>query len=121
MRIFYKHVECNEQHICLPKKQVGQGRACFDAAKAALQSWQHMSLGWVGTNKPEIRVGSGVCIIAKMLCFWQRNPLQIVYVNERKRRFWQQSAVKQLSRQEGGAAHLKSNKIAALRLPIPCY
>jgi hypothetical protein len=29
-----------------------------------------------------MKLGSRVCIAAKMLCFWQRNPLEIVYVNE---------------------------------------
>lgn len=29
-----------------------------------------------------MKLGSRVCIAAKMLCFWQCNPLEIVYVNE---------------------------------------
>lgn len=41
-----------------------------------------MSLGWVETNQPPVQPGSNVCIAAQILCFWQRNPLQIVYVTE---------------------------------------
>ena len=46
-----------------------------------------MSLPWVDTNKPAIKVGSRVCIAAKMLGLWQRNPLEIVYVSGGKSNF----------------------------------
>lgn len=46
-----------------------------------------MSLPWVDTNKPAIKVGSRVCIAAKMLGLWQRNPLEIVYVSEGESNF----------------------------------
>lgn len=65
--------------------KVGEGRKAYESACKALNSWTHMSLGWVETNKPPVQVGSRVCIAAQMLCFWQRNPLQIVYVTEGKK------------------------------------
>ena len=71
---------------------MGHGKQSFDAAKEVLRSWQHMSLGWVDTNKPAIKVGSGVCIAAKMLCFWQKNPLEIVFVNNKRPTFWRKAS-----------------------------
>lgn len=62
--------------------KVGEGKQAFTSACKAVKSWKHMSLGWVETNRPPMKLGSRVCIAAKMLCFWQRNPLEIVYVNE---------------------------------------
>lgn len=62
--------------------KVGEGKKVYESACKALSSWKHMSLGWVETNKPPLQVGSKVCIAARMLCFWQRNPLQIVYVTD---------------------------------------
>ena len=77
--------------------KVGEGKRAYESACKALNSWKHMSLGWVETNKPSVKVGSRVCIAAKMLCFWQRNPLQIVYVTEGRN---SSSKLLQLSGQE---------------------
>ena len=41
-----------------------------------------MQLGWVDTNRPNLNVGSTLCIVAHVMCCWMRNPLQIVYVND---------------------------------------
>jgi len=62
--------------------KVGEGKQAFTTACDAIKGWKHMSLGWVETNRPPVKLGSRVCIAAKMLCFWQCNPLEIVYVNE---------------------------------------
>ena len=69
------------RHDCAHRK-VGRGKEAFDRAQRALQGWKHMQLGWVDTNRPSLNVGSTLCIVARVVCCWMRNPLQIVYVND---------------------------------------
>ena len=65
--------------------QLGKGLDAFHKAKAALQSWQQMELGWVTTNKPPVRQGANVCVAANLFGLWLRNPLRIVYVRDVER------------------------------------
>ena len=63
---------------------MGKGLKAYERAQVAVREWKHMQLGWVDTNRPPIKPGSRVCIAAKLLCLWQRNPLEIIYVSEGK-------------------------------------
>ena len=59
----------------------------FQRAKAIVEQWGHFQLGWTEVD-PEIsgtRVGDKVCVCARILGIWIRNPLQIVYNESEKK------------------------------------
>lgn len=60
---------------------LGVGEAVFDAAKAALQRWQHFRLGWVEAWSPDtpLEVGQVVAIMGRAVGFWWLNSCRIVY------------------------------------------
>ncbi|KAK9840444.1 hypothetical protein WJX74_009984 [Apatococcus lobatus] len=62
--------------------QVGHGKQVYGALSRALKTWSHMDLGWCDTNRPMLESGNPVCIAAKTLFLWTRNPLRIVYAAE---------------------------------------
>ncbi len=66
------------------RMKLGTGRAIFDQAVKAVQSWKMFDLGWTKLcweNTP-IRVGETVAILAQHFGFWSLNAAQIVYVLE---------------------------------------
>uniref|UniRef100_A0A7S1X6Y4 DUF1990 domain-containing protein n=1 Tax=Tetraselmis chuii TaxID=63592 RepID=A0A7S1X6Y4_9CHLO len=86
--------------------QVGKGRAAYEEGKRALKSWQHFQLGWT-TVDASTRVEKGskarvspsvsaepsrvcsaaqVCVVARAVLPWTRNPLEIVYAKEGSRK-----------------------------------
>ncbi|BDA46429.1 probable UPF0548 protein At2g17695 [Coccomyxa sp. Obi] len=65
--------------------QVGKGKRAYTAAREFVKTWQHMGLGWVDTNRPEVKVGEHVIVMAQVLgLLWMCNPLRIVYAREEK-------------------------------------
>ncbi|KAK9798179.1 hypothetical protein WJX73_009325 [Symbiochloris irregularis] len=62
--------------------QVGKGHAAYESVRRAMHAWQHTELGWVTSNCPPIQQSSRVCLAARCICLWIRNPLSIVYVND---------------------------------------
>eukprot|EP00873_Tetraselmis_striata_P005717 jgi/Tetstr1/425981/TSEL_016330.t1 len=64
--------------------QVGTGRATYEKGKRALQSWRHFQLGWTTVDpSTKVKKGEKVCVVARAILPWTRNPLEIVYAKER--------------------------------------
>lgn len=61
--------------------QLGQGQACFNRAKVAIQQWQMFNLGWAQVADPNapIEVGTQAGVMAQSLGFWSLNVCRIVY------------------------------------------
>eukprot|EP00193_Tetraselmis_chui_P012059 CAMPEP_0177770566 /NCGR_PEP_ID=MMETSP0491_2-20121128/11011_1 /TAXON_ID=63592 /ORGANISM="Tetraselmis chuii, Strain PLY429" /LENGTH=213 /DNA_ID=CAMNT_0019287825 /DNA_START=115 /DNA_END=757 /DNA_ORIENTATION=- len=67
--------------------QVGKGRAAYEEGKRALKSWQHFQLGWTTVDaSTRVEKGSKVCVVARAVLPWTRNPLEIVYAKEGSRK-----------------------------------
>ncbi|EIE23935.1 hypothetical protein COCSUDRAFT_32909 [Coccomyxa subellipsoidea C-169] len=65
--------------------QVGKGKQAYRKAKDFVSEWQHMGLGWVDTNRPAVKVGEHVIVMAQVLgLLWMCNPLRILYAKEEK-------------------------------------
>jgi uncharacterized protein (UPF0548 family) len=64
--------------------RVGDGEDAFNAAKSALERWQHFKLGWVEAWPAEnsLRVGGVVAVVARTFGLWWLNACRIVYVVE---------------------------------------
>jgi len=62
--------------------ELGEGKAVFQAAKAALQRWRQFSLGWVEAWPPDtpIEPGQAVAVLAHAFGLWWINACRIVYV-----------------------------------------
>lgn len=60
--------------------ELGAGESVFEAAKAALQHWQQLRLGWVETWSPDtpIEAGQQVAIMGWAVGFWRLNCCRIV-------------------------------------------
>ena len=74
----------------LTRRTLGQGRACFDRACAALRAWRHFDLGWMGAAPPDtpIVVGRDVAILFRAGGLWWLNACRITEViDEPERRF----------------------------------
>ena len=71
------------------RSEIGHGEAAFEAAKSALQSWQHFDLGWVRVANPEARLDPDqlVAVEAHTLGLWSVNISRIVYVIDEPTRF----------------------------------
>ncbi len=64
--------------------KLGDGARIFEAAKAALERWEHFRLGWVQAWPLEtpIQAGQVVAVIARLFGLWWLNACRIVYVVE---------------------------------------
>jgi uncharacterized protein (UPF0548 family) len=62
--------------------QLGNGRARYERAMAALQKWKQFDLGWALIVPPEtpIEAGNTVAMRARHFGFWSLNACRIVYV-----------------------------------------
>jgi uncharacterized protein (UPF0548 family) len=62
--------------------KLGDGARIFDAAKAALERWEHFRLGWVEAWPPEVPIQPGqvVAVIARLFGLWWLNASRIVYI-----------------------------------------
>src|SRR5262245_2565198 len=91
----YPHVEAtrhtppagwfvDHNRICL-----GHGPAAWDAARAAIRSWQMFRIGWVeiqGADAP-LAPGLDVAPLAHAFGAWFLNACRVVYLIEEERRF----------------------------------
>ncbi len=61
--------------------ELGAGEVVFEAAKAALLSWQQFRLGWVDVWSTEtpLEVGQVVAIMGRAVGLWWLNSCRIVY------------------------------------------
>lgn len=62
--------------------KLGDGKEIFEAAKAAIQRWEHFRLGWVEASPTEtlIQKGEVVAVMGHVLGLWWLNACRIVYV-----------------------------------------
>lgn len=72
--------------------KLGEGERVFDAARSALQQWEHFRLGWVEARPSEtpIQTEEVVAVVARAAGLWWLNACRIVYVideDEPVRRF----------------------------------
>jgi len=63
---------------------LGQGERVFKAARAALERWDHLRLGWLEPNAPgpPTCAGQVVATLARSLGLWWLNVCRVVYVVE---------------------------------------
>jgi uncharacterized protein (UPF0548 family) len=61
---------------------LGSGQQTFEAAKRALQDWDHFQLGWLQAwpSDTPIQVGQVISIIAHTFGLWSLHFCRIVYV-----------------------------------------
>jgi len=71
------------------QSQIGQGRAAFEAAKAAFRGWRQFDLGWVRIANPDapIQIAQTVAMEAHTLFLWTLNFPRILHVIDEPRRF----------------------------------
>jgi uncharacterized protein (UPF0548 family) len=69
--------------------KLGEGGRVFTAAKAALERWDHVRLGWVEAWPPDtpIKAGEVVAVMARVVGLWWLNACRIVYVVEEADKF----------------------------------
>jgi len=62
--------------------KLGEGELVFQAAKAALQRWKQLDLGWLEAWPPDtpIQTGEVVAIVARAIGLWWINACKVVYV-----------------------------------------
>jgi uncharacterized protein (UPF0548 family) len=62
--------------------KLGKGEPTFHAAKAALQRWRQLDLGWLEawSSETPIQPGEVIAIVARAIGFWWLNACKIVYV-----------------------------------------
>ncbi len=60
---------------------LGRGRATFEMAKRAVLAWEMFSVGWVRMcgGESEIRVGTTVGVLVRLLGVWSLNLCRVVY------------------------------------------
>jgi len=66
---------------------VGQGQACFQAAKQALQGWIHFDLGWVNIQAPPPTIGLVVPVVVQVLGLWTLNYCKVIYLLDEPRKW----------------------------------
>jgi uncharacterized protein (UPF0548 family) len=69
--------------------RLGEGQEVFQAARAALQRWEHFCLGWVAVHDPgtPLQPGRTVAVIARVFGMWTLNVCRIVYVVDEPEKF----------------------------------
>jgi uncharacterized protein (UPF0548 family) len=88
--------------------RLGEGKAVFAAARAALGRWEHFHLGWVETWPPGLPVKAGqvVAVIARSAGLWWLNACRIISVVDEADQF---SWVQLISQRGFYAASVKGN------------
>ena len=78
------HVPPNGYVVDRTRVELGVGEAVFQAAKSALQSWEHFRLGWVDVwpSRTPLLQGEVVAIMGRMLGIYSLNSCRIVYTVE---------------------------------------
>ncbi|KAL4447421.1 hypothetical protein ABPG75_004640 [Micractinium tetrahymenae] len=64
------------------RKKVGEGKATYDAAVKAVQSWRHLQLGWNCTTEPAQKVGTVICSATQTVVPWSVLPAQVTYCRD---------------------------------------
>ncbi|XP_050241626.1 UPF0548 protein At2g17695-like isoform X1 [Quercus robur] len=65
---------------------VGSGLETFEKGKSALQTWRHFGLDWAFVDsKTPIQNGVKFCVCLKEFLPWMMMPLQVVYVNDKRK------------------------------------
>jgi uncharacterized protein (UPF0548 family) len=64
--------------------KLGDGKAAFERAEAALKSWRHFDLGWVklAPENAPLRPGSVVAVCVNHFPLWSLNACRIIYAIE---------------------------------------
>jgi uncharacterized protein (UPF0548 family) len=64
------------------REELGRGETCFRRAKAALDDWRQLRLGWLDVfpNGVPLKVGEVVAVGARIAGVWSLNACRIVYV-----------------------------------------
>ena len=64
------------------RAELGRGEQVFEKARSALNSWQHLQLGWLSAWPAEasVREGEVIAIVAQSLSLWWLNACRIVCV-----------------------------------------
>ncbi|KAJ7944096.1 UPF0548 protein [Quillaja saponaria] len=66
---------------------VGSGVETFEKGKSALHNWRHFGMNWSFVDpKTPIRQGEKLCVCVKEFFPWLMMPLQVVYVNENRKK-----------------------------------
>jgi len=62
--------------------KLGEGEQVFEAAKMALERWEHFNLGWVEASPADtsIREGQAVAMLARSFGIWWLNSCLIISV-----------------------------------------
>jgi uncharacterized protein (UPF0548 family) len=64
------------------RSQIGRGEACYRKARAALDDWSQLRLGWLEAfprNTP-LRAGQVVVVGVRLFGLWSLNACRIIYV-----------------------------------------
>ncbi|KAL4645628.1 hypothetical protein ACB098_02G211600 [Castanea mollissima] len=65
---------------------VGSGLETFEKGKSALQTWRHFGLDWAFVDsKTPIQNGVKFCVCLKEFLPWMMMPLEVVYVNDKRK------------------------------------
>ncbi|XP_030974709.1 UPF0548 protein At2g17695-like isoform X1 [Quercus lobata] len=65
---------------------VGSSLETFEKGKSALQTWRHFGLDWAFVDsKTPIQNGVKFCVCLKEFLPWMMMPLQVVYVNDKRK------------------------------------
>lgn len=69
--------------------RLGQGRADFEAACAAVRRWEMFSIGWVEIQGADAPLAAGLVVgpLAHVFGVWFLNACRVVYLVEEERRF----------------------------------
>lgn len=68
--------------------ELGRGKAVFDRARSAIQSWIHFELGWVSAiPETSITTGAVVAVSSRTFGLWTLNVARILTVADEPRRF----------------------------------
>jgi uncharacterized protein (UPF0548 family) len=62
--------------------KLGTGEDAFNAARAAIERWEHFRLGWVEAwpSESSIQPGAAVAVLAHLFGLWWLNACKLVYV-----------------------------------------
>jgi uncharacterized protein (UPF0548 family) len=69
--------------------KLGDGKAAFKAAAAAIRRWEQFGLGWLSASPGDTPIEPGRCVavLARAVGLWCLNAAKIIYVVEEPRRF----------------------------------
>ena len=71
------------------RAKLGEGKAAFQTAQAALRNWAHFQLGWVEPCWPDtpIEPNQIVAVLARVFGIWSLNACRVIYVVQEEEKF----------------------------------